>query len=571
MIVFHKVKWSNFLSTGNAGLEISLDSSPSTLIIGKNGEGKSQILDALCFSLFNRAFRDIGKPQLINSINQKQCLTEVEFTANGKRYRVIRGMKPNIFEIYFNDKLINQDAATRDYQKYLEETILKLNYKSFTQIVILGSASFTPFMQLPLAARREIIEDLLDIKIFSSMNVLLKDRQNKIKDDIIRNDADLKIQKNKVKTQDEYIKKLKQSQEIKENESQESIDNSNQEILKLEEQNRIYKNNINDLNEQIQDVDIISSQLETEELKLSSLYKEKRDNETKTEFYSENKICPTCKQAIQEHNGDTLVKLKLENQQIRGKIWDIETSIKTIKKRKSEIDSIQNDINKIELLINENSNNIILNQKFIKKIQEEQSKQVSNQNIDQEITKLKDMASLVISLMEEKSKLNEIKHYQDIASNLLKDSGIKTKIIRQYLPAINKLVNSYLKAMDFFVSFELDETFTETIKSRHRDDFSYASFSEGEKQRIDLALMLTFRAVAKMKNTCNTNLILMDEIFDSSMDTAGTDYLADLLNSFGNDTNVFVISHKGDQLYDKFKNVVKFEKVQNFSRIVGKI
>jgi len=569
MIKFHKISWKNFLSTGNQPTEVLLDRSTTTLIVGENGAGKSTILDAICFALFNKGFRNVSKPQLLNSINQKNLVVDLEFSIGRKDYRIVRGHKPAIFEIYLDGNFLNQEADSRDYQKYLEEHILKLNYKSFTQIVILGSASFTPFMQLPPAHRREIIEDLLDIRIFTSMNQLLKDRQSQLKDSMRQMDADLEVQKERVKLQDEYIKQLVADQQRRGEDLQARIDAAateidfaNSAVIKLEMQVSALRETIVDEDNQI-----------SKARKLADLQRKMTEKIGKAQneiaFYHDNDNCPTCRQGLpHEFKSEAIEAQNAKMTEIQEALTELATNIDLVQKRLDDIHAVSNTIASHNQEIIAHNNQIIASQKYIQKLQAEQTSHTDTQdNLEDEKGKLRGLAREVVVKTQERGALNEEKYYQDIASALLKDTGIKTKVIRQYLPAINKLVNKYLQAMDFFVSFELDEAFNETIKSRHRDDFTYASFSEGEKQRIDLALLFTWRTIAKMKNSAATNLLLLDEVFDSSLDANATDYLMNVLNTLGEDTNVFVISHKGDQLFDKFRSVIKFEKVNNFSRI----
>ena len=569
MIKFHKISWRNFLSTGNNPTEVILDRMTTTLIVGENGAGKSTILDAICFALFNKGFRNVSKPQLLNSINQKNLLVELEFSIGRKEYKIIRGHKPAKFEIWCDGSPLNQEADSRDYQKYLEESILKLNYKSFTQIVILGSASFTPFMQLPPAHRREIIEDLLDIRIFSSMNQILKDRQSQLKDAIKQIDSDIEVQKERVKLQNEYITQLVADKEKRGEDLQAlietaatEIDFSNSSIMGLEGQ-------ITQLRATIEDEDSTIAKAR----KLSDLQRKMTERiskvQTEIAFYHDNDTCPTCRQGLPHEFKDEAVSVQNEKlTEIQEALDQLALNIETTQTRLDEIGAVSDKIAGFNKEIIAFNNQIIASQKYIQKLQAEQAAHKDDDsNLDDERLKLKGLAKDVVVKTQEKTVLNEEKYYQEIAASLLKDTGIKTKVIRQYLPAINKLVNKYLQAMDFFVSFELDEAFNETIKSRHRDDFSYASFSEGEKQRIDLALLFTWRTIAKMKNSAATNLLLLDEVFDSSLDANATDYLMNVLNTLGDDTHVFVISHKGDQLFDKFRSVIKFEKVNNFSRI----
>jgi len=572
MINFKRIAWSNFLSTGNAGTEISLDRSTTTLIVGENGAGKSTILDAICFALFNKAFRNISKPQLVNSINGKQARVEVEFSIGRREYKVVRGIKPAIFLIYVDGNLINQEADSRDFQRYLEEHILKLNYKSFTQIVILGSASFTPFMQLPPSHRREIIEDLLDIRIFSTMNTLLKERVNALKDSIKSIESDIEVQKEKVRLQDDYIKTLVGDAEKRREELRQQIETAGTEIDVNSADVASYEDKIARLRAEIADED---SQI-AKARKLSELQRKltERISKAQTEiaFYHDNDTCPTCQQGLPHDLKENAVATQnVRMAEIETALNELANNIETVQDRLDEIHGISDTIARHNKEIIAHNNAIIANQKYIQKLETELHNHKNDSgNIDDEKIKLRGLAKEVVNMNNERTALNEERYYQEIAGSLLKDTGIKTRIVRQYLPVINKLVNKYLNAMDFFVSFELDEAFNETIKSRHRDDFSYASFSEGEKQRIDLALLFTWRTIAKMKNSAATNLLLLDEVFDSSLDINGTDYLMNVLNTLGEDTRVFVISHKGDQLFDKFRSVIKFEKHQNFSRIAAR-
>ena len=570
MIIFNTIRWKNFLSTGNQFTEIKLDRSHSTLIVGENGGGKSTMLDALCFSLFGKPFRNINKPQLVNSINKKQLLVEVEFQTGRKTYKIVRGIKPGLFEIYVDGELLNQDAAARDYQKYLEESILKLNYKSFTQIVILGSASFTPFMQLPSGTRREIIEDLLDIQIFTTMNVVLRDKLNALKDQIQDADGKLEVLKQKASIQKEYVDTLETNREKRVDEILGRIEAGERQIESLTNLTKdleVEKVSVEETQKSLGDLADKQKKLDSFKTKFST---QLRDLQKEVAFYEETDECPTCRQGIAHDHKETIVSSRQEKmQELSSGMEKLQEEFTKLEELIAENETLSEQISKLNKEIITHNNEMIVQQRLIQTLNLELNDITSKTgDIDTEKNKLKTYAKEVLVQNEEKAKLNEEKHYMDAVSTLLKDTGIKTKIIRQYLPVINKLVNKYLQAMDFFVQFTLDEKFDETIKSRHRDDFSYASFSEGEKQRIDLALLFTWRTIAKMKNSVATNLLILDEVFDSSLDNNGTDYVMSLLDTLGEDTNVFVISHKGDQLFDKFRSLIKFEKKNNYSEMV---
>ena len=569
MIIFEKVRWKNFLSTGNFFTEINLTHSQNTLIIGTNGSGKSTILDALTFALFGKPFRKINKPQLPNSINGNECVVEIEFSIGKKKYKVIRGIKPNVFEIYQDDKLLNQDAASRDYQEVLEKNILKLNYKSFTQIVILGSASFTPFMQLSASDRRAIIEDLLDIQIFSSMNSLVKQKQAELKDGASKVKFNMELTSEKITLQKTNIEEHKKHNDAEIERKQQEIELSSNQIIQLNSDIVLIQKHIDVLNSKIGDsvaVQKKSAKLTQLESKLESRIK-KIDKEIS--FYEQNDNCPTCKQLI----NDTFRTGQLDrNNQAKGEVGagikEIETQIQKANERIEEIQKIVKHIQSHNNEIVKHNSTITAVNQYIKKLQEEISNlSIRKDNLEEENTKLKELREELAALLVKQESLSNEKQYYDFASLLLRDSGIKTKIIKQYLPIMNKLINKYLTSMDSFINFNLNENFEESIKSRHRDDFSYHNFSEGEKMRIDLAILFTWRQIAKLKNSTNTNLLILDEVFDGSLDTVGTDEFLKLMYDIGADTNVFVISHKGDQLFDKFRSVIRFEKKNNFSRI----
>jgi len=569
LIIFRNVRWKNLLSTGNNFTEIKLDSNVNTLIVGENGSGKSTLLDALCFALFGKAFRDINKPQLLNSINQKECVVEVEFDTGNKSYKIVRGIKPNKFEIYCNTELINQDAASKDYQDFLERFVLKMNYKSFTQIVILGSASFTPFMQLSASDRRSIIEDLLDIQIFSTMNSIVKERISSNKESMSQSKHNIDLTQQKYELQKKHIEQLKQNNEDKVNEYATEIQLHSNTVSTL-------LSNVASLAEETEKLQlVVATKIETETKvkKITKLESQIESNLSKFQkdisFFQSHDNCPTCRQTIassfkEEELGSLSTKVtecqhglsKLEK-----KLLEEQNKLNSINETQKIINQKQVEIATANTTITETNKMIARLQKLIDELKN--SKVVT----DLEEQRLKELKDSLLLLQEDLKRLIEEKSYYEVASALLKDSGIKTKIVKQYLPIINKLVNKYLASLDFFVNFNLDESFKETIKSRHRDDFSYHNFSEGEKQRIDMALMLTWRAVAKLKNSSNTNLLILDETFDSSLDANGTEELMKLLQLLEG-VNLFVISHKGDILQDKFANVIKFSKEKNFSRIV---
>tara|TARA_R110001592_G_scaffold307216_3_gene580417 strand:+ start:1054 stop:2724 length:1671 start_codon:yes stop_codon:yes gene_type:complete len=553
MIIFKTIRWKNFLSTGNAFTEMQLDRNTSTLIIGDNGSGKSTLLDAITFALFNKPFRNISKPQLINTINRKKMVVEVEFNIGSKKYLIRRGSQPSIFDIEIDGVLVDQNANIRDYQRHLEENILKLNYKSFTQIVILGSASFTPFMQLTPNIRREIIEDILDIRIFTTMKDALKVKMNELKDKLRTLEGELTVTKEKANLQKKYIDTL-------ENDKQDRVDKIVNEISDIEATITSLLGQVTidiEVKNEYGDIEATRKKLENFKMDFTRKIKEQK---AALSFYADHDDCPTCKQGIPHEFKETITTEK------ETKISELEVANTELVVQWESLDKNYEEYLNLQQKIVDTNNTIMSTQTLLQRLVVEKS-EVENKvgDIEKETLSLKEVAKDLISKTNERTDIKEEQEYHTIAESLLKDSGIKTKIIRQYLPVINKLVNKYLKSMDFFVQFDLDETFKETIKSRHRDKFTYASFSEGEKQRIDLALVFTWRTIAKMKNSASTNLLLLDEVFDSSLDVNGTDYVMQLLNTIGDDANVFVISHKSDQLFDKFRSVVKFEKKNNYS------
>jgi len=562
------VRWKNLLSTGNNFIEIQLDRDPTTLIVGENGSGKSTILDALCFGLFGKPFRHINKPLLVNSINNGSCVVEVEFEIGSKKIKVIRGIKPNIFEIYVNGKMYNQDANIRDYQRYLEQQILKLNYQSFTQVVILGASTFIPFMQLSARHRREVVEEILDIQIFSIMNILVR---QKIKDTIasLRElDYDIDLTKEKVQLQEKYILEIKQNKDKLIEEKNILIGGNEEEIFRKKIDIIFYQKNNQELLIQIKDdknVNIKYNKLKD----IQSQLKEKhRAHNRLVDFFENNEDCPTCQQHIDEVFKFTMIdKKKKESDKVSSGIEELKEELLKVSQRQKEIMDISDKIRDYEVYIAKENSSLTQLEKFNATLQAEIVQLNIGEVHKSDHKKLKKLNESLSVALEQKSKLKEDKIYSEAVRDMLMDSGIKTKIIKQYLPIMNKLINTYLTSMEFYVNFTLDENFNETIKSRYRDEFTYASFSEGEKMRIDLALLFTWRAVAKMKNSTNTNLLILDEIFDSSLDATGTDEFQKILNTLGNE-NVFVISHKQDVLADKFRSTIRFNKERNFSHVV---
>ena len=571
MIYFKYLRWKNFLSTGNMFTELKLDKAKSTLVVGENGAGKSTMLDALSFALYGKPFRKINKPQLMNTINQKGLEVQVEFRVGKKEYMIIRGVKPNKFEIYENNKIINQDAAARDYQEVLEKNILKLNHKSFSQIVVLGSSTFVPFMQLPSMHRREVIEDLLDIQIFSTMNTLLKEKVNNNRSDILDNDYNINLAEEKIKMQNQYIEDLKQNDEKRINESKIKIAKAEKEKQEYSTLIDTLQDQVNILQESISDFESLTkkkSKVEQLEYKLQEKIKKLEHD---IEFYQDHDNCPVCKQDIEEDFKDQTIEEKETslNETVNG-FNQLREEWQSINNRIQEISEVQLDISSKQNEISGNNSHINALNKLIDSINEDINNIDDSSKSDKsDKNKLDTLEKALVKLQSFREELINERSVLDVASMILKDSGIKTRIIKQYIPVMNKLINKYLAAMDFFVDFQLDENFNETIKSRFRDVFSYASFSEGEKMRIDLALLFTWRAVSKLRNSVSTNLLIMDEVFDSSLDNTGTEEFLKILNDLTSDTNVFIISHKGDQLYDKFHSVIRFEKHKNFSRIAA--
>ena len=570
MIIFEKISWKNFLSTGNHLTEVNLSSDPTTLIVGSNGAGKSTILDALTFSLYGKSFRKINKAQLINSSNEKDCFVSIEFSINGVDWKVERGIKPNIFKIYKNGEELNQSSSALDQQKWLEQSVLKMNYKSFTQIVILGSSTFVPFMQLPAASRREVVEDLLDIRIFSSMNLLIKDKIRVIKDEIRTLELKKESLNEKVHMQREFIQKV-------ENEAESNIEFKNKKIDKLDDEVASLMKKTEYLDEEVKAQQLVleSYKGSTDKLKEFNTIKgkitQKISNIVKEhKFFSENRVCPTCEQDIEESfRLNRIDDSQNKAEELRKGFEELQDAIKKEELRESNFKQTSGEISNLLNGISKNNTLISTCQKQIRDLEQEIQRitdQLANRNTENEklITFQESLEDTYKQLADKKESIS----YHDFTYSLLKDGGVKTKIIKKYLPLINQQVNRFLQIMDFYINFKLDEEFNETIESPIHEDFSYASFSEGEKSRIDLALIFAWREVARFKNSVNTNLMLFDEVFDSSLDSFGTDEFLRIIRFIVKDVNVFVISHKNG-MEDKFEKVIRYEKVKGYSRIVS--
>ena len=570
MITFQKIRWKNFLSTGNTFTEIDFQEHHTNLIIGTNGAGKSTVLDALTFVLFNKPFRRINKPQLVNTTNERECLVEIEFVINTRQYVVRRGIKPAVFDIVVNGVELHREADDRAMQRILEENILKLNYKSFTQIIILGSSTFVPFMQLTTANRREVIEDLLDIRIFSAMNNILKDRLREKKEQVKSLELKKETLKDKMKMQKDFIEEL-------ENRGNANINSNQEKITKLDAEVGIYMTENATTEEGIfkftkEQAEVIGAGEKLVKLnnlkgkisqKVSAITKEHK-------FFTENTVCPTCTQNIEEEfRLNRITDAQNKAKELQKGYQDLEETIKLEQERERQFNALSREITKLNHEISQNNTRISLNQRQIRDLESEIqtiTQNLANRNTEHE--KLEEFQTNLQKTFEDLSKKKEEIVYYDFAYSLLKDDGVKTKIIKKYLPFINQQVNRYLQMMDFYINFHLDEEFNETVKSPIHEDFSYSSFSEGEKMRIDLALLFTWREVARVKNSVNTNLLIMDEVFDSSLDGFGTDEFLKIIRYVIKDANIFVISHKSD-LHDKFESVIRFEKVKGFSRRIS--
>ena len=567
MIVFEKIRWKNFLSTGNVFSEVDLKGSPSTLIVGSNGAGKSTMLDAICFVLFKKPFRKISQAQLINAVNEKDMMVSIEFKIGSTHWQVNRGVKPNIFEIFRDGTALNQESNQRDQQTWLEQSVLKLNYKSFTQVVILGSSTFIPFMQLTAPNRREVIEDLLDIKVFSTMNDILKGRAKGVRDSISQATYDLDLIKEKVEIQQRFIEDIKANQKKQRDAKSTDIHTLQTEVDVLEDNIIKAAETVDLLQNEADSIGDVTSKLNELKVYQSKFNDKKKTLNKEMKFYEENDRCPTCSQTITESSKKSNQKgISDQLSAIESATVDLKQKLEEIKEQVSLKEGKIKEIRDIQSNISSDTKEIRWKKKSMKKIQEEiDTPQTDNLKREQNNLKtlVKEGLEGEIALKETK----KVKENFDVCSSLLKDTGIKSQIIKKYLPIMNQLINKYLNELDFYVSFDLNENFEETIKSRFRDEFCYASFSEGEKMRIDLALLFTWRTIAKMKNSANTNLLILDEIFDSSLDIAGTYDFMKILRSFNDSTNVFIISHKPDVLQDKFERILRVEKKQNFSFI----
>ena len=569
MINFEKIRWKNLLSSGNNFTEIELNSHQTTLILGENGAGKSTLLDALCFGLYGRGFRNLKKELLINSVNEKGLLVEIEFSVGKREYKIVRGAKPNIFQIYLDGDMLNQNATVRDYQEQLEKHILKMNFRSFTQVAILGSANFVPFMQLKAVERRKLVEDLLDISIFSTMQDLLRQRVSSHTESVRDTKHEINIMEERIQGLSNQLVALQENREQKIAKFELTIDETQSNIDELLLKSQVKRDDIEKRRNTITDQGTVEERFK----EATDLYKQLENRKTtileEIEFYESNDNCPTCKQGIDEEHKKTHVAKKSEKknelvdglEQLLSTIRKSEERIARIHEVSTAIESHQNQIGVIQSEINSSV-------KFIGKIQGEindlEKEGTSNSNAREQQMDNEEKLDILLSKSES---LTDQGHYFDIAGTLLRDQGVKQKIIKQYVPVMNNMINKYLAQLEFYVGFELNESFEETIKSRFRDVFKYDNFSQGEKMRIDLALLFTWRAIARMKNSVNTNLLILDEVFDSSLDVAGTDDFLKLLNTLTERTNAFIISHKGEALYDKFNNVLRFEKYKNFSRL----
>tara|TARA_B100001063_G_scaffold243835_1_gene275296 strand:+ start:6140 stop:7852 length:1713 start_codon:yes stop_codon:yes gene_type:complete len=569
MILFEKVRWKNFLSTGNQYTEVNFQKSATTLIVGTNGTGKSTVLDALTFSLFGKPFRKINKPQLVNIINEKDCRVEVDFSIGTTNWKVVRGIKPAVFEIWRNDSLLDQSAAALDQQKWLEQNVLKMNYKSFTQIVILGSSTFVPFMQLTATNRREVIEDLLDIKIFTSMNNILKDKIRHVKEEVRTLDLKKESLSDKVEMQTNFIEEIENRGKKNIQDRKTKISNLDEEILLYMKENSFTEE---DIFKYTKEQECVTGS--TEKLKKLGNLKGKISQKVLTitkehKFFTENSVCPTCTQPIEEDfRINKIDDAQSRAQELQSGYNELEEAIKNEQERERQFTALSKEITKLNNGISQNNTRISGCQRQIRDLESEVQRLTDNlANRNTEHEKLETFKDNLKTTYDELVSKKDTINYYDFSYSLLKDGGVKSKIIKKYLPLINQQVNRYLQMMDFYINFTLDDEFNETVQSPIHEDFSYASFSEGEKQRIDLALLFTWREVAKFKNSVATNLMILDEVFDSSLDGQGTEEFLKIIRFVVKDANIFIISHKSG-MDDRFEDVIRFEKIKGFSRMV---
>lgn len=569
MINFTKIRYKNLLSSGNTFTNFDLDRSQTTLIVGDNGAGKSTLLDALCFVLYGKGFRNLKKDLLVNSINQKDLLVEIEFTVGRKSYKVIRGAKPNKFELYVNGTMLNQDATVRDYQEHLEKNILKMSFRSFTQVAVLGSANFTPFMQLKSVERRRLVEDLLDISIFSTMQDILKKKVTQHNIDVRETKHETELLEERISGLNEQMSLLQKNRDKKIAKYENTIQETQNNIDSVMKSIGVKQDEVKDKQRSISDRDPQGDRLK----RALDVEKRLEDSQKKAlkeiEFYQNNDDCPVCKQGLNEDHKTKCIKEKSDKvAELKAAVLSIGETIEASRNRMAEIQTVIGEIEEIQRKIGLHQTEVLSNQKYVEKLNNEIKDLQSEINADSGVSdRLTSAEDDLDKLHTKKESLTDRQHYFDLATTLLRDQGVRQRIIKQYVPVMNKMINKYLANLEFYVGFELNESFEETIKSRFRDVFKYDNFSQGEKMRIDLSLLFTWRAVARIKNSVNTNILILDEVFDSSLDSQGTDDFLKLLNSLNEKTNAFIISHKGDQLYDKFEEVVRFEKHKNFSRI----
>jgi len=569
MIHFKKVRYKNLLSSGNRFTTFELDRSNTTLIVGDNGAGKSTLLDALCFGLYGKGFRNLKKDLLINSINQKELVVEIDFSIGKRDYKVIRGAKPNKFELYTNGKMVNQDATMKDYQEHLEKNILKMSYRSFTQVAILGSANFTPFMQLRAVERRKLVEDLLDISIFSTMQDMLKKKVSQHNLEVKETSHEIDLLHERISGLNDQVNALQKNREVKIKKYESTVNETQNNINKILGEVDEKTQNVVEKKRSIKSKDSTESRLKQATDLERQLETARKKAIADVKFYEENDDCPVCKQGLDHDHKEKCIKEREDKaEEITQALNDIDKTISECHDEIQRINVIQSEIDEIQREIGLLQTEVVSNQKYIKKLQSEiedlQNEVVGDSDVHDRLT----TSETDLDILEKKQETQtERQHYFELATMLLRDQGVRQRIIKQYVPIMNKMINKYLANLEFYVGFELNEAFEETIKSRFRDVFKYDNFSQGEKMRIDLALLFTWRAVARLKNSVNTNILILDEVFDSSLDSQGTDDFLKLLNTLNEKTNAFIISHKGDQLYDKFEEVIKFEKHKNFSRI----